>query len=68
MPRVVELKPMPKGMISLLVFIHKKLDASRGKTYPEIIEISKGAEPFKIDKSWNFDIPISVLNKDYLTK
>jgi hypothetical protein len=66
MATVTELKPIPKGMITLLKFIHERMDAAKGKTYPQIIEISKDAKPFKITEAWNFEIPISVLNKEYL--
>lgn len=71
MARVVELKPIkksepiPRGMMTLLTFIHQRMDAAKGKTYPEIVEISKGAEPFKIDSSWNFEVPITELMKKY---
>ncbi len=63
MARVVQLKPKGKneislGVASLLAFIY----ASKK---PKIVEISKGAVPFKIDEKWNFDVPIASLIKEY---
>jgi len=58
-------KTLPAGMVSLLIFINQRKDAIREKKYPQIVEVSKDAKPFKIDNSWNFDVPVNTYNIKY---
>lgn len=53
-----EIKRRPEGILTLINFINENRK-------PKIIEISKGAKPFKINDSWNFDIPIASLTTNY---
>lgn len=50
--------PLSKGMITLINFINSHDKA-------KIVEISKNAEPFKIDDKWDFNQPIENLEKEY---
>lgn len=63
--KTIKPEPLSAGKLSLLTFIHERIDVAKNQKFPKIVSTAQIIEPFKITDSWNFDVSIESLNKNY---